>query len=194
MAWLSSWHEFQFMFRLWYSHKYKKNTSLSSILFSSKVEKWRRKKREKQMHIQKKKNISKMKVRQLYKIVADIYFKILSEYIFELALLFQLCRKKGLVPDYTCIWIQFKVSKTRIQKSKPSVTTDSLSMYGGRYLSDNSFVYIMVSHQIVWYLINYYVTFCIMLLISGMCRKHLKCFRMWSMMCVFPLQRTCFLY
>lgn len=41
------------------------------------------------MHIQKKKNISKMKVRQLYKIVADIYFKILSEYIFELALLFQ---------------------------------------------------------------------------------------------------------
>lgn len=37
----------------------------------------------------KKKNISRMKVRQLYKIVADIYFKIHSEYIFELALLFQ---------------------------------------------------------------------------------------------------------
>lgn len=41
------------------------------------------------------------------------------------------------------------MSKTRIQKSKPSVITDSLSMYDGRYLSGNSFVYIMVSHQIV---------------------------------------------
>lgn len=45
------------------------------------------------------------------------------------------------------------MSKTRIQKSKPSVITDSLSMYDGRYLSDNSYVHIMVSHQIVWYLI-----------------------------------------
>lgn len=32
------------------------------------------------------------------------------------------------------------------QKSKPSVIIDSLSMCSGRQLSDNGFVYIMVSH------------------------------------------------
>lgn len=64
------------------------------------------------------------------------------------------------------------------QKSKLSVIIDSLSMCSGRQLSDNSFVYIMVSHQVVWYLIKYYMYLCVMLLISGMSKKHLECFRM----------------
>lgn len=64
------------------------------------------------------------------------------------------------------------------QKFKPSAIIDSLSMCSGRQLSDNSFVYIMVSHQVVWYLIKYYVYLCVMLLISGMSKKHLECFRM----------------
>lgn len=58
------------------------------------------------------------------------------------------------------------------QKFKPSAIIDSLSMCSGRQLSDNSFVYIMVSHQVVWYLIKYYVYLCACYL-SLSCQKNI---------------------
>lgn len=77
------------------------------------------------------------------------------------------------MPGYTCILIQDITKKYR-----PNGIIDSLTMCIGRQMSDNNFVYIIIFHQVVWYLIKEYMYLCVMLLISGMSRKHLECFRM----------------
>lgn len=75
------------------------------------------------------------------------------------------------------LYLYFNSAWDITQKCKPSVTIDSLSMCSGRQLSDNGFVYIMVS-QVVWYLIKYWMYLCLVLLISGMSKRHLEYFNM----------------
>lgn len=76
------------------------------------------------------------------------------------------------------LYLYFNSTQDITQKSKPSMIIDSLSMCSGRQLSDNGFVYILVSHQVVWYLIKYWMYLCLVLLISGMSKIHLEYFKM----------------
>lgn len=76
------------------------------------------------------------------------------------------------------LYLYLNTTQDITQKSKPSVITDSFSMCSGRQLSDNGFVYIMVSHQVVWYLIKYWMYLCLVLLIFGMSKNHLEYFKM----------------